>query len=299
MELSGNNTPTIEQLANAYTQLQNQFNATQQQLAAITTELNGTRSELTATKQLLSARSDSSSSMIRPKKPETFSGHGSIRSWITHVTNYVGSNNTAEALKVAVSYLSGSAHEWWLVYKETEEGRQVRNWNQLQQALIRRFETLNKSKIARDKLARWKQVNNVPSFNEEFQRILLDIPNITVEEQLDRYARGLKSYIWKELCTKEYNSLSVLMKDAESIEIAHQRHGNSDIPVNVREFIDFSRPLVTQQPTTIPVPMDIGYTKIMKLSSAERDHCRREGRCFRCRQKGHNANMCPRFSNNQ
>ncbi len=55
----------------------------------------------------------------------------------------------------------------------------------------------------RDKLARWKQTKDVSSFNEDFQKILLDIPTITIEEQLDRYARGLKTYIWKELCTKE------------------------------------------------------------------------------------------------
>ena len=76
-------------------------------------------------------------------------------------------------------------------------------WPKLQEALIARFETLNKIKIARDKLAGWKQIKDVSSFNEDFQKILLDIPTITIEEQLDRYARGLKTYIWKELCTKE------------------------------------------------------------------------------------------------
>lgn len=291
MDFGDNATPTIEQLAHAYNNLQNQLNTSQQQLAGITTELNNTRNELAATKEALSSHSGSSTSMIRPKKPEPFNGRGSIRSWITHVSNYVGNGNSAQALTVAVSYLSGSAHEWWLVYKETEEGKQVGNWNQLQQALIRRFETLNKSKIARDKLARWKQVKDVSSFNEDFQRILLDIPSITVEEQLDRYTRGLKSYIWKELCTNEYTSLSELMKDAERVEMAHRRLGK-----NSTRFIPSEKPR-TPRPID-PIPMDIGNITLKKLSQAERDKCRKEGRCFRCREKGHMANKCPKGQGN-
>ena len=47
-------------------------------------------------------------------------------------------------------------------------------------------------------------MKDVSSFNEDFQKIILDIPTITSEEQIYRYSRGLISYIWKELCTKEY-----------------------------------------------------------------------------------------------
>ncbi len=78
--------------------------------------------------------------------------------------------------------------------KEIEDGRQVSTLLKLGESLIGRFEALNKFKIARDKLARWKQIKDVPSFNEDFQKILLIISTITVEEQLDRYARGLKTY---------------------------------------------------------------------------------------------------------
>lgn len=152
---------------------------------------------------------------------------------------------------MAVSYLHGLAHEWWLGYKETEERRQVNTWTLLQYALIRRFETLNKSKIARDKLARWKQIKGVPTYSEDFQRILLDIHTITMEEQLDRYARGLKSYIWKELCTKEYTSLGELMRDAERVEMAHRRFGRVAPKLGNSE-----RPGPSK--TSEPVPMDIG-----------------------------------------
>ena len=96
-------------------------------------------------------------------------------------------------------------------------------WPLLKEALILRFESLNRVKIARDKLAKWKQTNDVASFNEDFQKILLDIPTITIEEQIDRYARGLKPFIFRELCTGEYNNLTDLMRDAQRVESAFRR----------------------------------------------------------------------------
>lgn len=38
---------------------------------------------------------------------------------------------------------------------------------------------------------------DVATFNDDFLKIILDIPNISMEEQLDRYSRGLKPHIWK------------------------------------------------------------------------------------------------------
>ena len=207
------------------------------------------------------------------------------------INSYVRYEQNPQVLNVAVSYLQGSAHEWWLGYQQTDEGRQVTTWPQLQQALIGRFEILNKIKIAQGKLARWRQIKDVPAYNEDFQKILLDIPNITMEEQLDRYARGLKSYIWKELCTKEYNSLGELMEDAERVEMAHRRFGRTTPKIGPSEKP--GPPKITK-----PVPMDIGNIQLEKLTPVERDQCRKEGRCFRCREKGHMANKCPKARGN-
>ncbi len=41
-------------------------------------------------------------------------------------------------------------------------------WSTLQEALVARFETLNKEKIALDKLAKWKQLKDVATFNDDF-----------------------------------------------------------------------------------------------------------------------------------
>ncbi len=67
------------------------------------------------------------------------------------------------------------------------------SWPQLKYAPINGFETLEKEKVARNKLARWKQLKNVVTFYADLQNTILGIPNISIEEQIFRYTRGLKS----------------------------------------------------------------------------------------------------------
>ena len=67
-------------------------------------------------------------------------------------------------------------------------------------------------------------MRNESSFNNDFQRTVLDMANISIEEKNDRNTRGRKSHIWKELCTSEYTSLNNTMRDAEYIESAHMAY---------------------------------------------------------------------------
>ena len=71
-----------------------------------------------------------------------------------------------------------------------------------------------------------RRVKDVSTFNDDFQKIMLDIPNKSIEEQIDRYTRGLKPYIWTKLCTRGYTSLNTAMRDDERAESAHRRIGD-------------------------------------------------------------------------
>ena len=274
------NNLTLQGLFQAYQELQQNFTNSQN-------EIHGLRNQLQAAHNQIQQVGPSSSGGPKCKKPDSYKGKGSITSWITHMTNYVGNTPDNLALSIAVSYLEGSAHEWWIAFRQTPDGQAIATWSALQPALVNRFDTLNKAKIARDKLAKWKQMKDVSSFNDDFQKIILDIPNISVEEQIDRYTRGLKPYIWKELCTKEYYHLNDAMRDAERVESAHKRLGNTP-----RQ--ELRPPRKSQEPT----PMDIGAIELKKLTPAERKQCIKEGRCFRCRQKGHMATKCPKGQGN-
>lgn len=266
---------SIESLAQVVQQLQTQILNQQTML-----------SEANESYKRLESRSTPSD---KPKKhkPEKYDGKSSVTSWTIHMDNYLEDARDDESLPLAVSYLTGAAHEWWIVFRESDDGEHVQSWGELKKALVSRFDTLNKEKIARDKLARWRQVKDVPTFNNDFQKILLDIPNISKEEQVDRYTRGLKGYIWKELCTKDYDELSEAMRDAERVEAAHRRVGMRTAPV-------MDGPRNRMHNNQKPVPMELGNTQLRKLSPQEREDCMKKGLCLRCREKGHLAKNCPK-----
>jgi hypothetical protein len=64
------------------------------------------------------------------------------------------------------------------------------SWVALTEAITTRFSPLKKVKLAGDKISRWRQLRDVPSYNTDFLKIIIDIPHIGLEEQNDRYARS-------------------------------------------------------------------------------------------------------------
>ena len=58
--------------------------------------------------------------------------------------------------------------------------------------------------------------------NEEFPRILLDIPNINDDKQIDLYKNSLKSHFFKEICTRNYENLASEMRKAESVDSSYK-----------------------------------------------------------------------------
>ena len=195
------------------------------------------------------------------------------------------------AFAVAVSYLEGDAHTWFQTYKTAN---QVDTWEDLKEALLKRFNPLDKTLAARDKLARWRQVKDVASFNRDFLHILLDIPNIAEAEKLDRYTRGLKPHIWEPLCTKTYETLEQCMTDALKVEAA-KRGTNQRTTGQFRGRSTPAGPSGGDGGTSGPVPMDLSATDVIKkLTPEERERCMKEGLCLRCREKGHMAKDCPK-----
>ena len=285
---------TMESMAQAIQELQGQLTAAAAEinsqkalLSTAATQLQNVTGELVQAKSELHSQS---TAQVKPNKPPSFRGKGSVTSWATHMDNFLRNIDPEQALPIAVSYLEDGAHEWWIVFKESEIGKQITNWNELRESVISRFDTLNKEKVARDKLAKWRQVKDVTTFNQDFQKILLDIPDMAMKEQVDRYTRGLKPYIWKELCTKDYSNLADAMRDAERVESAHRRAGSSPkIRIDQRNYTSAS---------SKPTPMDIGNIQITKLTKEERARCFKEGLCLRCREKGRRAKNCPKARRN-
>lgn len=82
---------------------------------------------------------------------------------------------------------------------------------------------MNKEKTATDKLAKLKRFKDVASINNDFQRIQANIPDASTEEKFDCYCKRMKPSTWKELCIKDYNALSDLLRNTLWVMTIQQR----------------------------------------------------------------------------
>ena len=134
---------TMESLAQAVGELQRQLSEAHSRIATQQNQLNAAAQKVGALEQELSlAKNQAGSSttanrfeLNTPKKnkPTSFNGKGSVSSWCVQMENYLGGNNDVVAMNIALSYLTGNAHEWWIVYSKSEEGENIHSWQGLVQ----------------------------------------------------------------------------------------------------------------------------------------------------------------------
>jgi len=219
--------------------------------------------------------------------PSLFFGKsGTIEAWCSHMDAYASGSEHEEAGRIACTYLDGEAVTWW---QSSNAATSVPDWDTLRTCLIRRSNPLNKVQAARNKLHSWRQLKDVGSFNKTFLSILMDIPDITESEKIDRYSHGLKRAIWEPLCIRSYDNFDSLMKDALRIEAA--KAGTFRSPGG-----SASHPAALSDSGV--AAMDLSTIKVSKLTPEERQRCMRKGLCLRCREKGHLAKDCPKGQRN-
>jgi len=246
-------------------------------------DLEKTKDELSRTNHLLATRERAA----KPNKPSLFSGKsGTIEAWCSRMDAYVSGSEPAEACRIACIYLDGEALTWWQSYSAATS---VPDWDTLRTCLIRRFNPLNKVQAACNNLHSWRQLKNVGSFNKTFVSIVMDTPDITQLEKIDRYSHWLKRAIWEPLCIRTYDNLESLMTDALRIEAAKAGtfRSSGGSAIHTAALADSG-----------VAPMDLSTIKVSVLTPEERQHCMREGLCLRCRVKGHLAEDCAKGQRN-
>lgn len=72
--------------------------------------------------------------------------------------------------------------------------------------------------VARDKLARLNQRTSVATYNEEFTSLMLSIPDMTEQDRVDKYVRGLKLGPKKEVMIRRCKTLADAMATADRVD---------------------------------------------------------------------------------
>jgi hypothetical protein len=148
---------------------------------------------------------------LRLKEPDLFHVklNENVDRWIFQVEQYfqaVDENGDAHRVAFAAALLRGTAASWWekTVRDNAKSGRQEREctWQQFKEGIAKLFRSTNRGERARDKLAKLMQRTSVDDYVSRFMDLTFDIDDLAESEQIDRFYRGLKYNIRKEMKLK-------------------------------------------------------------------------------------------------
>lgn len=247
------------------------------------------------------AQNAAASGRNKPPKPDQFFGTDDakrVRQWVFQVENYFNVIGEPDERRVpyATTLLRKNALLWWQSLRPEERPA---TWADFSRVLIEYFQPLSATIVARDNLARLYQKTSVKAYVEEFKSQVLNIPDITDAEKLDKFRRGLKREVRLHVAFANPPTFDSAVTVAEQIdEVLYTHRTNMPRPyVNMRS----SRPSSTHQ----AVPMELGaiqerrtYTDVArtsfkKLTPEEKAELNRVNGCYYCRKPGHRALECP------
>jgi Ty3 transposon capsid-like protein len=161
---------------------------------------------------------------IKPATPRSYSGDKGAdpEVWLFQYEQCARLYNLTDAEKVdhAATYLEGAAATWWrsVALASDRSGSPRPAWDSFKAQLITLFKPVNASKVARDRLAELKQTGAVFRYNTDFNRLVLEAGNVSAEEQLHRYIRGLKPKIRVEVELADPQTVHAAMEKAQRID---------------------------------------------------------------------------------
>jgi hypothetical protein len=194
----------------------------------------------------------------------------------------------------AASLLSGHAALWYRLQTLRADDIPFATWAQLKEALRKQF---NHVRRARDRLAALHQTGSVRKYITAFSALSLEIPDLTPVEQLDRFIRGLKPAVRREVEIRApgtFEEAATIADRVDSIAFASTR--GFETPTS-SAFRSQSRP-----PSYTPMELDAmdvrkpaqrQQQQQPAYSREERQRLRDANACFYCRKTGHLMRDCP------
>lgn len=253
-----------------------------------------------------------SSSGLKAPKPDVFKGTKSeaatVRLWVLSLDTYFATVNLSDTdqLKFSLTLLRESALLWWnsLAIKPA-------TFTAFKDALVDYYQPVSAQLAARDELAHLQQTGSVKAYTDAFKRCLTNIPDMSDNEKVDRYHRGLKRDIRVQVALSRVQTLDAAIEVAERTdEILYgsrrstalsslnrsgpsvfRSHGPKPMELGAMPAQRQARP--QQQRRTYAQAVTDGERRFPRLTPEERQRLRDSGGCFYCRGSGHFTSECP------
>jgi hypothetical protein len=164
--------------------------------------------------------------------------------------------------------------------------------------MVQQFTPVNPDEVARDRLSKLVQRSSVAEYNACFRSLMLRITNMSPEDALDHYQRGLKTPIRVQLALVRPADLLTAMQTAERVDTQLWRQRSRPQDQGPPQQHQYS-PL----PANGAVPMDLGGLRRQQQQQQPRGQQQQQqqwqqqrrtftGACYRCGLRGHKANQC-------
>lgn len=260
--------------------------------------------------QVQMEQTTNTSGALSVAKPGTYQGERQsalIDGWIRSMERYFECHATSDARKIlfASSLLRGPADIWWRSVERLPEDRHITTWEDFKTNLENRFRHKNAHREARDRLATITHTTSVQTYIDEVHMVHLELPDITEDELMDKFIRGLQPDVKAHVLGHDPIWLSQAEHQALVYENAYR--GTTTLPP--ARLQDYNG----------PQPMDLGYASARPqqqrggYNNAPRDgynnsqrrgqdngHRRNNGgrntreiTCFLCDERGHMVKDCP------
>ena len=309
--------PTLEDAAAMIQVLRGELERSMVQINNLTNEVSVAR----ATAGHAASSSSPLPAGCRAVPPANYSGQKdaeSLESWLFSVEQYfdiTGLKDELRRVQFAGTLLRGPALVWFRYMCSTRElGAFIQSWPMFSQELRLNFCPTNTVKLARDKLAYLRQNSaSVRDYIREFRTVTMEIPGISADEKLDRFVRGLKPYIRKEVELREPPTYEDAIKLAEKFDSV-QRTSSSSTQSSYVQRNSSGHYHSRRSDYHGPAPMDLNAVQtrqphagqrslspagrqpktFTRLTPELRAKLMAEGKCLYCREPGHFMDECPK-----
>lgn len=303
---SGSNNPAAPSLESILIQLSNQLRLHEEKLLSMDTTVGDMGLAL---RRLLNqpntpAADTGSASLAPAPRPRTlpstlkitlekYSGAKGedLVSWLMSADDFFriqGIEDDATKMSTVGFYLIKNAKTWFnsLRHPSALEEDRITSWEQFKTRIQGHFLPINPVRRARDQLAALTQTGDVSDYTAQFRQITTQIPNITDEEKLDRYVRGLKPKTRKDVDMAEVTTFDQATKVAERAE-AH--------------LVRATQNAGTGSSRSDPTPMELNHVrappqgqgkKYKKLTPEEKQRRRDQNLCLYCGSDKHKVTEC-------